>query len=65
MTMPQASNLVVVVVAHYAESSEAPATSYQAHIQVVEMCLVLSAEAVVVGHHRGARSRLRGCLSST
>lgn len=39
-----------------------------AHLPVIAMCPVLSTGAVVlvvVGHHRGARSRLRGCWSST
>ena len=66
MTMPQA--LIPVIVAHCAEMQAVPAKSCQAHILVIVMCPVLSTGAVaivVVGHHRGARSRLRGCLSST
>lgn len=67
MTTPQASNPVVVV-AHYAEAQEAPAMSCQAHILVVVLCPALSTGAVVmvvVGQHHRARSRLRGCWSST
>jgi hypothetical protein len=66
MTMPQASHPTVL--AHCAEAQEAPAMSCQVHTLVVVMCPVLSTGAVVmvvVGQHHRARSRLRGCWSST
>lgn len=43
-------------------------TSFQAHMSVVQLHLVLRTEVVVlivVGRHRETRSRLRGAWSST
>lgn len=68
MTMPQVSSLEAA--AHYDEAPEAHVTSFQVHIGVSLLHLVLCIEVVVlaavVGHHHRARSRRpRGRFGST